>query len=92
MKELTGISASPGIAIGKVFLYLDDTYKVPRYDIKDRDIPREIERFHEASDKASEEIRNLREQSKSEMDEEESRFLDSHILMLNDPDFIETRM
>ncbi len=87
MKEFSGISASPGISIGKVFHYLDDVPSVPKYDIHESDIKEELERFHEAIEKATKEIEELKENTADEMGEEESKFLDSHILMLSDPEF-----
>ena len=87
MKKLTGISASPGIAIGTVFYYFDENINVPRYAISKREIAVEKERFFEATARAREELIALKEDSTSELVEEQIRFLDSHILMLEDPDF-----
>ncbi|MFP4491329.1 MAG: phosphoenolpyruvate--protein phosphotransferase [Spirochaetaceae bacterium] len=87
MKTLKGISASPGIYIGKVYLYLDDNIQVPKYDISPEDVEEELKRFHVASQKAGEEIRELQEQTNSTMGADESRMLDSHLLMLEDPEF-----
>ncbi len=87
MKTLKGISASPGIYIGKVYLYLDDNIQVPKYEIENEDVEQELERFHVAAEKAGDEIRDLQEQTNSTMGTEESRMLDSHLLMLKDPEF-----
>lgn len=87
MKTFKGISASPGIVVGKVYLYLDELVQVPKYTISPDVVEAELERFHEASRKAGDEIRALKEQTSNTMGEEESRLLDSHILMLSDPEF-----
>ncbi len=87
MKELTGISASPGIAIGAVFYYFDESIKVPKYPISKREVPAEKKRFFEATARAREELIALKEDSTSGLVEEQIRFIDSHILMLEDPDF-----
>ncbi len=87
MKTFKGISASPGIYIGKVFLYLDDTIQVPKYEIDSEELDEELERFHTAAQKAGDEIRELQEQTHSNIGEEEGRLLDSHLLMLQDPEF-----
>ncbi len=87
MEKLTGISASPGIAIGAVFYYLDENIKVPKYHISKGEVPVEKKRFFEATARAREELIALKEDSTSESVEEHIRFLDSHILMLEDPDF-----
>lgn len=87
MKKFKGISASPGIVTGKAFLYLDETLKIPKYDIADEDIPAEYRRFLDAAEKAREEIKTLKNRASDTIKEEESKFLDSHVLMLKDPEF-----
>ncbi len=89
MKTLNGISAAPGIAIGKVYLYNDDAIRVPKYAISKNDVAYERERFDQAAERAAEELESLKSTSSSEMGEERSRFLDSHILMVRDPELQE---
>jgi len=88
MKEFFGIAVSPGIGIGQVYLYLDENLKVPRYDIISDDLEEELRRFREASTLAVEELKALQNKASENELIEESRFLDSHILMLSDPEFI----
>ncbi len=88
MKIFNGISASAGIVIGKVFLYLDDNLKVPKYSIEQEAIESEMARFHLAVEKVAEDLKVIQLQSSNMRMEEESRFLDSHMLMLSDPEFI----
>lgn len=87
MKMLKGVSASPGIAIGRIYLYLDENYKVPQYDVKLNDLPGEMTRYRAAVKKASEEIDILKVEAAKRNLDKESGFLDAHILMLNDPEF-----
>ncbi|MFP4362598.1 MAG: phosphoenolpyruvate--protein phosphotransferase [Spirochaetia bacterium] len=89
MKEYSGISASPGIAIGKAFLYVDNPIKIPKYDIGEEEIDAEIDRFNNAIERATQEIHELKEKTSEEIGEEENKFLDSHVLMLADPEFQE---
>jgi len=86
MKEFKGISASPGISIGKVFLYMEDNVKIPHYQIAGQDVKDELKRFNEAIEKAVNEIHELKKQT-SDQDENQNQVLDSHIMMLNDPEF-----
>ncbi|MCK5673394.1 MAG: phosphoenolpyruvate--protein phosphotransferase, partial [Spirochaetales bacterium] len=88
MKIFKGISASAGIVIGKVFLYLDDNLKVPKYRITLGEIGSEMERFHLAAQKVEEDLKLIQSHVSKQMFKEESRFLDSHMLMLSDPEFI----
>lgn len=88
MKIFNGISASPGITIGEVFLYLDENLKVPQYSIDSSELDSELERFHIAAEKVAEDLKRIQAEATKQMLEEESRFLDSHMLMLTDPEFI----
>ncbi len=87
MNVLKGVSAAPGIAIGRIYLYLDENYKVPRYDVKLADLPGEMRRYRAAVQKASEEIDALKVEAAKRNLDKESGFLDAHMLMLSDPEF-----
>ncbi len=87
MEIIKGISASPGIYIGSVFLYVEESVNIPRYEIKEGDAEKEYNRFLSSVDKAVEEIEVLKNIAKDSMGEKEILLLDSHILMLSDPDF-----
>ena len=88
MKEFKGISVSPGIAIGKAYLYHDDRPPIPSYSILPDQISTEMDRFNAARMKATEEIQVLKQQSAAEGANQDHRFLDAHLLMLSDPEFI----
>ncbi|HUX49766.1 MAG TPA: phosphoenolpyruvate--protein phosphotransferase [Spirochaetia bacterium] len=87
MHELSGISASPGIAIGKVFLHLEESLSIPRYAIRTENIEGEVRRLEKAVNRASDEIMDLRAGSQAEKQDEQVKLLDTHLLMLHDPDF-----
>jgi len=87
MKEFHGISASPGIVISKAFLYKEETFSIPRYEIGEEDIEHEILRYKKAIHVAAEELNELKKKITREHSQDEARFLDSHILMLYDPMF-----
>ena len=90
MRELEGISASPGIAIGQVFVYVDESPAVPRYEIEREQVKNEMQRLQDAVAKAETEIKGLRERREGEEhDDETLKFLDSHLLMLQDPSLFE---
>lgn len=87
MKTLQGISASPGIVSGKAFVYHEDTVSIPRYEIEDHEVGSEYERFLDAADRATTEITELKKKVEDSTNGNEVRFLDSHLLMLRDPEF-----
>ena len=83
MKILSGISAAPGIAIGKAFLYAENL-EIPRYTISGEQSPQEMKRFIAAAEDAAAELRSLKE--KAETKEQEDIF-STHLMMVEDQDF-----
>lgn len=86
MKEMTGISASPGIAIGTVMLVRDEHQSVPQYGIAVHQIETEYQRFLQAVERAIEDITSLKKTAERDLSQDELNMLDTHLLMLNDPD------
>lgn len=84
---LTGISASPGIAIGEAFVY-DKELHIPKFSLSDIQISFEIARFHDALKRAKEEYIALKEKITKDFGEKEAEFLESHILITQDPSLI----
>jgi phosphotransferase system enzyme I (PtsI) len=82
MMEFTGISASPGIARGKAFLFLEDRVSVPRYDISSAQVEPEYRRFTVALEKAAEEVKGL-------VAERDGALFEAQLLMFDDPDLKE---
>ncbi len=90
MMELTGVPVSPGIGIGKAFLFLEDEdVSIPNYYIRKTDVGTEWSRFQTAIGKARGEITVLRDRARSEMGAAHSAIFDSHLLMLEDPELME---
>ena len=87
METLKGIAASPGIYIGKVFLFLEEKIDIPRFTIEPDRAESEIERLRNAFEAARNELENLKIVNSGIMTNDESLLIDAHILMLGDPDF-----
>lgn len=81
MKEIRGISASPGIAIGRAFLYTVSDLIIPEYPIESHAVESEIRRYHQAVDAAVIDLEALR----GDGDPQTAGLVDAHILMLRDP-------
>jgi phosphoenolpyruvate-protein phosphotransferase (PTS system enzyme I) len=79
MTQFSGISASPGIARGKAFLFLEDRFTIPRYDITPVQIDAEYARFIDALGKASAEVRDL-------VTGRDGGLFEAQLLMFDDPD------
>ncbi len=86
MKVINGIPSSPGIAIGKVFLYANHHLKIPVYSISHDDVVRERERFLEAVEKAKEDLKTLQERSVQLNGDKEKEIIETHLMILEDPD------
>ncbi|MBN1525275.1 MAG: phosphoenolpyruvate--protein phosphotransferase [Spirochaetales bacterium] len=89
MNEYKGIIVSPGISVGKVYLFREEKITIPKYAIAVHQISHEIERFVQAVESAITEISQLKEKYAHQMGEQEKKLLDSHVLMLSDPVFKE---
>ncbi len=91
MRTLQGIPASPGIAIGKAFVFLDDEEPmIPRYSVTERELDGEWERFIVAVGKAKYDVTMMRDRATKEMGQEHAAIFDAHLLMLDDPEVHET--
>ncbi|TMA26874.1 MAG: phosphoenolpyruvate--protein phosphotransferase [Deltaproteobacteria bacterium] len=86
MAKLTGIPASPGVAIGRVFPVDRRRARVPRYHIQPDQIESEIARLDEAVQEAVKQLAQIK-QSLGEGEQEE--ILDAHGMMANDPTMLE---
>ncbi|MDR1931460.1 MAG: phosphoenolpyruvate--protein phosphotransferase [Spirochaetales bacterium] len=87
MIEIRGISASPGIIWGKAFVYIDDALQIPKYDIGPAWVVNELKRLQDAIDKATAEVKILQEDSSSKGFSQSGEILESHLIMLQDPQF-----
>lgn len=86
MKEFRGISASPGIAMGKVLVLQDDQSAIPRYTITSKQVDREHLRFEDGVAHASQEIEQLKTRGLTALSSDELTLLDTQLLMLSDPE------
>jgi len=91
MRILSGISAAPGIAIGKAFLYQEEL-DIPRYTILPEQTTGEMKRFLTAAEEAVKELHSL---GKAARDKDQKAIFAAHRLMVEDPDFhykVKTRL
>jgi len=79
-----GIAASPGVAIGKAFLYNSEDISVPKIKINLSKVPYEIARFEEALIKTRSELMTIRNNISSEMGTKHGDIFNAHLLVLED--------
>jgi len=95
MEKIIGISASPGIVWGKAFVYIEESFQIPHYDIGPSWVVNEQKRLQDALDKAVSEVKTLKENSVVKGLSQSSDIMDSHLIMLKDPQFkadVETKL
>jgi phosphotransferase system enzyme I (PtsI) len=79
-----GISASPGIVIGKAFLKDSEMLVVPQTRLADAQIEKEVERFQESIGKTREELASIKSHIAEQMGEDHARIFDAHLMILDD--------
>jgi len=85
-KELHGgIIVSHGIALGKALVIASDTPYVPNYSIMKNQVGQELNRLEVAIKKTQDDIREIKASVDSELLQENLKYLDAHLLILNDP-------
>ncbi len=87
--KLTGIGVSPGIVIGKAYIFASERFSIPKIHIDSAKIEREITRFREALTGTTGEIQELKKKVTSEIGDEHAHILDAHLLVLEDTLLIE---
>ena len=79
-----GISASPGIAYGPVFVYRKTELEIPEYNIDEDKIAAEFQRFEQALLITRDQITKIRDEVEADLGAEEARIFDAHLLVLED--------
>ncbi|MFH1784618.1 MAG: phosphoenolpyruvate-utilizing N-terminal domain-containing protein, partial [bacterium] len=86
---LNGIPASPGVAIGRAFLFDTRRFIVSERKIEEKEIPEEILRFEEALIKTRSEILKIQKKITEEMGSHHAEIFNAHLLVLEDRMLIE---
>jgi phosphotransferase system enzyme I (PtsI) len=81
---LQGVPASPGVAHGPAFVFLQKELEIPVYEVEESRRPAEIRRFEQALTATRAQISKLRAEVASSLGENEARILDAHLLVLED--------
>jgi len=90
VKHLKGIAVSPGVAIGRAFVFLrEDSFNIPIHKIKKAEVPVEIARFEDAITRTRAEILGIRKKLSGQIGGEHSDIFNAHLLILEDRTLIE---
>jgi phosphotransferase system enzyme I (PtsI) len=80
-----GIAVSRGIAIGKLYLFSQNTEVVTEYSLLKEELDAEVKRYFSALKQAADQIRNLQKKLENDQVFEGAAILDAHLEMLQDP-------
>ena len=85
---LHGLGVSRGIAVGRAVVFMRDELQVTEHSLTENDIPREIERYRGTLQQIQVHLRSLRERSVSTTPIDFASFIETHLLVLGDPVFV----
>ena len=83
-----GIPASPGISIGKAYLYTRSNFEVDAQSIQSHEIQKEIEEFNRSIELSIKELNKIRLLSYEKIGEKNSLIFDAQVEILNDKYFL----
>jgi phosphoenolpyruvate-protein phosphotransferase len=86
--QIEGTAASSGIAIGKAFVLPDWEWEITERPIDVSDLAKEFERLYDGIRSSKMEIRNIKEELREVIGDEESTIFDAHLAILDDPVFM----
>lgn len=90
--ELTGVSAAPGIAIGRAFLHSKEIPPIRRRRVTAEQVESEAERFLNTLHQAGEEIRRTRRLVAAEHGEDLAQIFDAQLAMVEDVEMKEATL
>lgn len=79
-----GISASPGIVVGKAFLKDSEYLVVHETSIGESDVENEIEKFRQSLKETRQELERVKRDIADRMGEDHARIFDAHLMILDD--------
>ncbi|MDP3073614.1 MAG: phosphoenolpyruvate--protein phosphotransferase [Opitutaceae bacterium] len=85
---IAGIAASPGIAYGQIFVYLQSSVEVPSYIVEPAQQAAEVERFERAIVATRQQISKIKHEVEKNIGPEEAAIFDAHLMVLDDPALI----
>jgi phosphotransferase system enzyme I (PtsI) len=86
-KQLTGIAASPGIALAKAYRFAKEQYEPVAASVADA--AQEASRFRQAVADTQEELEQIKQLTEQRMGAAKAEIFEAHLLLLEDPDYID---
>lgn len=89
-KIYKGIPASPGISIGKAYIYARSNFEIDIQNLKENEVQKEIEELNRAIELSRKELSKIRALSYEKIGEKNSLIFDAQLEILNDSYFLNT--
>ncbi|SJN53302.1 Phosphoenolpyruvate-protein phosphotransferase [Vibrio ruber DSM 16370] len=86
---ISGILASPGIAIGKALLLQEDEIVLNTNTISDAQVETEVQKFYDARDKSKAQLEVIKQKALETFGEEKEAIFEGHIMLLEDEELEE---
>ncbi|MBF8999800.1 MULTISPECIES: phosphoenolpyruvate-protein phosphotransferase PtsI [Vibrio] len=86
---ISGILASPGIAIGKALLLQEDDIVLNTTHISDDQVDAEVQRFYDARNKSAQQLEVVKQKALETFGEEKEAIFEGHIMLLEDEELEE---
>src|SRR5690554_6440278 len=85
---MIGIGASQGIAIGKAYVLKNSEFQIGQERLKKEEVPGELDRLAAALERSRDQLIQCKSKLEVAVGKEEGRIFTTHLLLLEDPDFI----
>ena len=85
---LKGVAASPGIAIGKAYQYIEEKIAINDRPLSTRDVEAQMKVFEEALEKTKTQLSGLIEYSSKKLGRDKAKIFKSHLEMADDEELI----
>ncbi|TDX59133.1 phosphoenolpyruvate--protein phosphotransferase [Orenia marismortui] len=85
-KQMLGVAASPGIAIGKILILEEENLEYDKN--KFEDVDSEKNRLHDALDASKEQLTAIKEKVEREMGSDKAEIFQAHLMVVADPELI----
>lgn len=87
-KELRGISASPGIAIGPIYIHDPGDFWIDYGQIDESRVTGEVERFKKAVAEVSSDLEAVRVQVEEKLGKDHAQIFEAHLMMVDDDSLV----
>ncbi|HWD20197.1 MAG TPA: phosphoenolpyruvate--protein phosphotransferase [Verrucomicrobiae bacterium] len=85
-----GIPVSAGVCQGKILVLEKKERPIPHYELKEEEVPHQLQRFQQALVATREQILEVQRQVSQALNAKEAGIFDAHLLVLEDPTLIES--